>query len=834
MSARPAPAHGGERVARALAAHGIGHLFTLCGGHISPILVAAKAMGIAIHDTRHEATAVFAADAHARLTGLPGVAAVTAGPGLTNTLTALKNAQLAQSPVVLLGGAAPTALQGRGALQDIDQKPLVAPHVKLVKQVRRVADLGPAVEEALIASRSGVPGPTFVECPVDLLYDETLIRGWYADAAGKGTGVADRLLRWYLGRHANRMFAGSAEAYDPVGRAPAPPVAPAGAVARAAEALAGAKQPLLVLGSQCVVDSPTAEATAAAVAAMGIPVYLSGMARGLLGADHPLLRRHERRKALRESDCVLLAGVPCDFRLDYGKHVRRSATLIAANRSRRDARLNRKPTIEAIGDAGRFVRDVAGAVGGRARRDEWLAALAARDAAREAAIDTQATHRGEHVNPVAFFREMDRAASADALFVADADGTNERPVVAARGMHMHWPSWSPDGRSLYFIQTPQTSNAEPVEIHRVSADGGPVETVVATARRAIFPIPTNDGRGLLYAANPFTAELGLWWKPLRADATPRQVTSGVGEYQDLAVSAGTGDAVASIVELRQSIVAIDTDPHAGGASREITDGSSGDLDPVLSPQNDRLVFSSIRSGNRQLWSAEPDGQRPRRLTTGDSLDEQATISPDGRRTAFVSDRGGRRGLWVMNADGGVPRLLVHALVVDVPSWSPDGQELVYTTPIADAPGLWVVEVETSTVRRLATPGPARAPVWHPSADLIAYIEARRPEAGQPNSSRVAFVNRRGEPQHPGLTESPNLSNGFLAWSPDARSLAALIEPGSTPSAVWILDPSGVAPPRSVGAFPIGVRLRGATWTPDGRTLLVGRSQQSSDIVFFQR
>ena len=419
MSTRPAPAHGGERVARALAAHGIGHLFTLCGGHISPILVAAKAMGIAIHDTRHEATAVFAADAHARLTGLPGVAAVTAGPGLTNTLTALKNAQLAQSPVVLLGGAAPTALQGRGALQDIDQKPLVAPHVKLVKQVRRVADLGPAVEEALIASRSGVPGPTFVECPVDLLYDETLIRGWYADAAGKGTGVADRLLRWYLGRHANRMFAGSAEAYDPVGRAPAPPVAPAGAVARAAEALAGAKQPLLVLGSQCVVDSPAAEATAAAVAAMGIPVYLSGMARGLLGADHPLLRRHERRKALREADCVLLAGVPCDFRLDYGKHVRRSATLIAANRSRRDARLNRKPTIEAIGDAGRFVRDVAGAVGGRARRDEWLAALAARDAAREAAIDTQATHRGEHVNPVAFFREMDRAASADALFVAD-------------------------------------------------------------------------------------------------------------------------------------------------------------------------------------------------------------------------------------------------------------------------------------------------------------------------------------------------------------------------------------------------------------------------------
>jgi thiamine pyrophosphate-dependent acetolactate synthase large subunit-like protein len=120
---QPLPArHGGDRVADVLHANGVPFIFTLCGGHISPILAAARARGIRIVDTRHEATAVFAADAVARLTGRPGVAAVTAGPGLTNTITALKNAQLAQSPVLLLGGAAPTALQGRGALQDIDQK----------------------------------------------------------------------------------------------------------------------------------------------------------------------------------------------------------------------------------------------------------------------------------------------------------------------------------------------------------------------------------------------------------------------------------------------------------------------------------------------------------------------------------------------------------------------------------------------------------------------------------------------------------------------------------------------------------------------------------------
>jgi len=413
------PAHGGERVAAALAAHGVRFVFTLCGGHISPILVAAKRRGIRIVDTRDEATAVFAADAVARLTGTPGVAAVTAGPGLTNTITALKNAQLAQSPLVLLGGAAPTALQGRGALQDIDQNPLIAPHVKLVRQVRRVADLGPAVEQALAVARDGVPGPAFVECPVDLLYDEALIRGWYAEAAGKGTSVPDRLLRWYLGRHANRMFAGSGVQYTPAGGSVGTPTAKAGAVARAAAALAGAKQPLIVLGSQAVVEAGGVEEVAAAVARLGVPVYLSGMARGLLGREGALQLRHARRRALREADCVLLAGVPCDFRLDYGKHVRRSATLIAANRSRKDARLNRRPSIEAIGDAGRFVTALAGELGDRARRPEWIAALAARDAEREAEIEADAAKGGAHVNPVALFRAIERVAGENAIFVAD-------------------------------------------------------------------------------------------------------------------------------------------------------------------------------------------------------------------------------------------------------------------------------------------------------------------------------------------------------------------------------------------------------------------------------
>lgn len=422
MSATVTPArHGGDRIAEVLQAHGVPCVYTLCGGHISPILSAARARGIRIVDVRDEATAVFAADAAARLSGLPGVAAVTAGPGITNTITALKNAQLAQSPLVLLGGAAPTALQGRGALQDIDQRPLVEPHVKRFFKLKRVRDLGPAVEEAFALARSGVPGPVFVECPVDLLYDEASIRQWYADAGGKGTSLPDRALRWYLNRHVRRMFDGSQETAAPGVRDANAPAVGDGPIGAALVALGKARRPLAVVGSQAVVNAAEAGRLAAAVERLGLPVYLSGMARGLLGRDHPLQMRHQRRQALREADCVLLAGVPCDFRLDYGRHVRRSATLIAANRSARDARLNRRPDVLALGDAGGFLQALAGRVaeGEAARRAEWLAALRARDGTREVEIDRQAAERGEHVNPIALFRAIEREAGENALFVAD-------------------------------------------------------------------------------------------------------------------------------------------------------------------------------------------------------------------------------------------------------------------------------------------------------------------------------------------------------------------------------------------------------------------------------
>ena len=155
--------YGGSIIADTLRQHDVEFIFTLCGGHISPILVACSEKGIRVVDVRHEATAVFAADAVSRLSPAIGVAAVTAGPGLTNTLTAVKNIQMAQVPVLLLGGATATILKGRGSLQDIDQMSLLRPLTKYQVLVKRVKDIANEINKAIIIAQSDVPGPVFVE-----------------------------------------------------------------------------------------------------------------------------------------------------------------------------------------------------------------------------------------------------------------------------------------------------------------------------------------------------------------------------------------------------------------------------------------------------------------------------------------------------------------------------------------------------------------------------------------------------------------------------------------------------------------------------------------------
>ncbi|WP_428262680.1 thiamine pyrophosphate-binding protein [Haliangium sp.] len=410
--------NGGRRVAEVLVAQGVGHLFTLCGGHISPILVECKRQGIRISDVRHEVNAVFAADAMARLTGIPGVAAVTAGPGVTNTITAIKNARLAHSPVVLLGGATATMLRGRGALQDIDQMALMRPHVKWAARPRSVREIVPTLEKAFDIARRGVPGPVFVELAVDLLYDPAVVREWVAKKLDKpDKTLVEHAQSLYIRGHLAFLYT---EPRPPRVRPPMPPpltMATSEEIRQAADRVASARRPLMVLGSQTMRHPARAAALVEAIERIGVPVYLSGMARGLLGAEHPLLLRHKRRQALREADVVLLSGVPCDFRLDYGTHVAR-AHVIAVNLGNHDLTLNRKPDLGMIADPHTFLTDLARALPERPPgREAWMNTLRERETARADEIQAMASasvNPGEgtdgargRLNPIALCQAID-------------------------------------------------------------------------------------------------------------------------------------------------------------------------------------------------------------------------------------------------------------------------------------------------------------------------------------------------------------------------------------------------------------------------------------------
>uniref|UniRef100_A0A8C4J6U6 Acetolactate synthase-like protein n=1 Tax=Dromaius novaehollandiae TaxID=8790 RepID=A0A8C4J6U6_DRONO len=325
--------HGGELVAEVLRAHGVRYLFALAGGHVSPVLVACEKLGLRVVDTRHEATAVFAADAVARLSGRIGVAVVTAGPGVTNTVTAVKNAQMAESPVLLLGGAAATLQRGRGALQEIDQLSLFKTLCKRRTSVRTVRDIVPALRQAIVTAQSGTPGPVFVELPLDVLYPFHVVEKELGQATGPG-GLRRSLVNWYLRNYVHDLFAG---AWEPCDMTPLPvqvPLATAEQVQQVAELVSRAAKPLVLLGSQVTLPPTPVEELRAALEALGLPCYLGGMARGLLGKDSTLHVRQNRRDALRQADLVILAGTVCDFRLAYGRVLSRRSAVVAVNRDR--------------------------------------------------------------------------------------------------------------------------------------------------------------------------------------------------------------------------------------------------------------------------------------------------------------------------------------------------------------------------------------------------------------------------------------------------------------------------------------------------------------------
>jgi acetolactate synthase I/II/III large subunit len=296
MSQDEPQAHGGTQAVRAARRHGVQALFTLSGGHIFPVYDGAVRSDppMPIVDVRHEQTAVFAAEAMARLTRTPGFAVLTAGPGVTNGVSAVTTAQFNGSPLVVLAGRAPDGRWGSGSLQELDHPPILAPVTKRASTVHLPGQVGAAADEAFALASSRHRGPVFLDASLEALY------GTGSPAAAGTTQPAASV----PGEGAEDATAG-ADRPDP------------DAITAIARLLAGASRPVLVLGSDVWLDSAEHAARAAAEE-LRLPVIANGQGRGILPAGHPLLVTRARSVALGEADLVLVAGTPLDFRLGYG------------------------------------------------------------------------------------------------------------------------------------------------------------------------------------------------------------------------------------------------------------------------------------------------------------------------------------------------------------------------------------------------------------------------------------------------------------------------------------------------------------------------------------
>ena len=393
----------------------ISSVFTLCGGHISPILVGCEKENINIIQVRDEVSAVFAADAVSRLTDSVGVAIVTAGPGVTNTITAIKNAQMAQSPVLLIGGAAATLLKGRGSLQDIDQISLLKTYVKSAVSVKKTRDVIPTLANALNTATSGVPGPVFVELPIDLLYPEEDIRKEFINQLPK-SGYFGKIAHWYVERHLNDLFSSkkSSIKVKPVKKFKLDQRK----IDKAALAIVKAKKPVFLLGNQVTQNKEFLPMCLKSIDKLSVPTFTSGMARGCFGSSDKYFFRHNRKHALKNADVVLTLGIPLDFRLGYGFSINKDATLIAVNKSKEDLNKNRKPDIGIHADPSRIMHEI-GKIINPPSCKEWIKELTGLEEKRETEILQFSKYETDFVNPVHLCKTIDKFIDEESILVAD-------------------------------------------------------------------------------------------------------------------------------------------------------------------------------------------------------------------------------------------------------------------------------------------------------------------------------------------------------------------------------------------------------------------------------
>jgi acetolactate synthase I/II/III large subunit len=388
---------GGRLVARMLKKEGVTTAFTLSGLHIAPIYAGCVEEGIRLVDTRHEQAAAHAADAWARLTRGVGVAIVTAGPGVTDAVTGVANAFSAAVPLVLLGGAAPTFNQGRGALQEMPQVQLFAGITKWSDRVPSPELIPTYLAKAFRVARAGRPGPVFLELPWDVLSN------------GADEALADAQTR-----------------YRTEARCPGDPAM----VAAALRVLASAERPVVLAGSSIWWDGAW-DALRALAGQTGVPVYLNGMGRGCLPSDHPAFLQLSRKEALGRADVVLVVGTPLDFRVGYGAPptIAEDARVVQVDIDASDIGRNRPVEVGIIGDS-RSVLDQLRAGAGRWGGAGWLGELRSAENRRR---EQQAVFEASDQRPIHHFR-LARALDDVAARVGDVtfigDGGNVVAVAA--------------------------------------------------------------------------------------------------------------------------------------------------------------------------------------------------------------------------------------------------------------------------------------------------------------------------------------------------------------------------------------------------------------------
>ncbi len=378
--------HGGQIIARALTAEGVDALFTLTGGHIVPILDGCVQEGIRVVDVRHEQTAAHAAEAYTRLTGRLGVAAVTAGPGVTDSITALAAAQFSGTPMLLLGGRHFIRQEHRGGLQEMDHPQLVRPVTRWATTAWETGRLADYIATAARHAFAGRGGPVFLDVPLDV----------QADMVGEDS------IDWPEGyRHS-----------EPVG-------AEDTVVERVAELLLRAERPVVFAGGG--LRPQAAGAMVPFAEALGAMVYLSGAARGALAFGHDLLGNRTRSEAFAEADLVLALGVDWDFRTGYGAKINPDATVVQVDAEPTKIGWNRAAHVGIVADPGRFLDQVGAhkATYGRSNIAGWANQLQSSEAEKLAAANALAGSIDAPVHPERFGREVAEFFGPDAIVAVD-------------------------------------------------------------------------------------------------------------------------------------------------------------------------------------------------------------------------------------------------------------------------------------------------------------------------------------------------------------------------------------------------------------------------------